>query len=91
MLAGEGAAVDIATTSGRVVFATFAALAKFDRELIRKRIGTDLAATRARDGRRRKFALAKAKARLALAATRSRDTSVIDLATDLGIKPFSLY
>ena len=51
-----------------------------------------LSAARAR-GRKggRKFALTKAQVRLAQAAMANRDTSVSDLARELGIKPTTLY
>ncbi len=92
VLTGQGAAIDTATASGRLVFAIFAALAEFERELIRERTRAGLAAARAR-GRKggRKFALTKTQVRLAVAAMKSRDASVTDLATELGIKPVTLY
>ena len=92
VLAGQGAAIDTATASGRLVFAIFAALAEFERELIRERTRAGLAAARVR-GRKggRKFALTKAQVRLAMAAMKSRDASVTDLAAELGIKPVTLY
>ena len=70
----------------------FGALAEFERELIRERTLAGLMAARAR-GRKggRKFALTKAQVRLAQAAMASRDTSVADLATELGVKPVTLY
>ena len=37
VLTGQGAAIDTATASGRLVFGIFAALAEFERELIRER------------------------------------------------------
>ena len=92
VLTGQGAVIDTATASGRLMFAIFAALAEFERELIRERTRAGLAAARAR-GRKggRKFALTKAQVRLAMAAMKSRDASVTDLAAELGIKPVTLY
>ena len=59
------------------LFGIFAALAEFERELIRERTVAGLKAARAR-GRKggRKFALTKAQVRLAQAAMAHRDTSV---------------
>ena len=92
VLAGQGAQIDTTTPTGKLIFGIFASLAEFERELIRERTMAGLAAARAR-GRKggRKFALTKAQVRLAQAAMASRDTSVTDLASELGVKPVTLY
>ena len=74
------------------MFGIFAALAEFERELIRERTVAGLKAARAR-GRKggRKFGLSKAQVRLAQAAMASRDTSVAELCRKLGVGRVTLY
>ena len=85
VLAGQGASIDTTTASGKLVFALFAALAEFERELIRERTLAGLASARAR-GRKggRPHALSKAQVRLAQAAMEQRDTKVSELCLELG-------
>ena len=92
VLAGQDVQIDTTTAAGRLVFGIFAALAEFERELIRERTLAGLKAARAR-GRKggRKFALSKAQVRLAQAAMAHRDTSVSVLCRVLGISPVTLY
>lgn len=74
VLAGQGADIDNTTTaSGKLVFGIFAALAEFERELIRERTKAGLASGR-KGGRR--FALTKAQVRLAQAAMGNKETRV---------------
>ena len=51
VLAGEGASIDTTTANGRLIFAIFAGLAEFERELIVERTRAGLESARAR-GRR---------------------------------------
>ncbi|MCE3589950.1 recombinase family protein, partial [Escherichia coli] len=48
VLAGEGASIDTTTANGRLIFAIFAGLAEFERELIVERTRAGLASARAR-------------------------------------------
>jgi DNA invertase Pin-like site-specific DNA recombinase len=86
VLTGQGANIDTTTASGRLVFGIFAALAEFERELIRERTIAGLQSARAR-GRNggRPYTMTPAKLRLAQAAMAKRDTRVGDLCKELGI------
>ena len=92
VLAGQGANIDTTTPGGRLVFGIFAALAEFERELIRERTLAGLASARAR-GRKggRPFTMTPAKLRTAQAAMAKRDTRVGDLCAELGITRQTLY
>ena len=92
VLSGQGAEMDTTTASGKLVFGIFAALAEFERELIRERTIAGLAAARAR-GRKggRRFALTKAQVRLAQAAMGKKETQVRELCEELGVTRVTLY
>lgn len=92
VLAGEGASIDTTTANGRLIFAIFAGLAEFERELIIERTKAGLASARAR-GRHggRPFKMTPAKLRLACASMGKPETSVRDLCEELGITRQTLY
>jgi DNA invertase Pin-like site-specific DNA recombinase len=92
VLSGQGADIDTTTPAGKMVFGIFAALAEFERELIRERTVAGIQAARAR-GRMggRKFNLTKTQVRLAEAAMKNRDTSVAELCKELNITRATLY
>ena len=50
VLTGQGAQIDTTTAAGRLVFSIFAALAEFERELIRERTLAGLRAARSMTG-----------------------------------------
>ena len=92
VLAGAGAEIDTTTANGRLVFAIFAALAEFERELIAERTRAGLAAARARGrlgGRPRKMDVETL--RLAMHAMADRETIAQDLAKRLGMTTTTLY
>jgi len=92
VLTGQRANIDTTTPSGRLVFGIFAALAEFERELIRERTIAGLSSARAR-GRNggRPYTMTPAKLRLAQAAMTDRDTKVGDLCKELGVTRQTLY
>ena len=92
VLSGQGANIDTTTAGGRLIFGIFAALAEFERELIRERTIAGLLSARAR-GRNggRPYTMTPAKLRLAQAAMAKRDTKVGDLCKELGVTRQTLY
>ena len=92
VLTGHGADINTTTPGGKLIFGVFAALAEFERELIRERTVAGLAAARSR-GRKggRKYELSKSAVRLAQAAMANRDTSVSELCKELGVTRTTLY
>jgi DNA invertase Pin-like site-specific DNA recombinase len=92
VLTGQGANIDTTTSSGKLIFGIFAALAEFEGDLIRERTMAGLAAARAR-GRHggRKFELTKNQIRLAQSAMTNRDTHVAQLCEELDISRATLY
>lgn len=88
----QGAPIDTTTSQGKLMFAMFAALAEFERDLIRERVMAGLAAARAR-GRKggRISTMTPSMIRRAQAAMAKRDTSVQALCEELGISRTTLY
>ena len=92
VLASNGAEIDTTTANGRLVFGIFAALAEFERELIRERTQAGLAAARARGrkgGRPRKMDIHTLK--MAMAAMSDRNSVANEVAKRLGITTTTLY
>lgn len=92
VLSGQGANIDTGTASGRLVFGIFAALAEFERELIRERTiaGLDAARARGKVGGR-KAVLTKSQVRMTQDAMKNRETSVSELCKELGVSRQTLY
>lgn len=88
----SGAEIDTTTANGRLVFGIFAALAEFERELIRERTQAGLAAARARGrngGRPRKMDAHTIK--MAMAAMSDRNSVAHQVAKRLNITTTTLY
>lgn len=87
-----GAPIDTSTKEGKLMFAIFAGLAEFERDLIVERTKAGLAAARAR-GRNggRPAKMTRAKVLRAKAAMADRDTDVSALAGELGVTRQTLY
>lgn len=92
VLTGAGDIIDTTDSKGKFIFAIFAALAEYEREIIRERTiaGIKSARTRGRNGGRN-FALNKTKVKMASAAMSKRETCVKDLCEELGVSRATLY
>ena len=92
VLSGAGAEIDTTTANGRLVFGIFAALAEFERELIRERTQAGLIAARARGrkgGRPRKMDAQRLQ--MAMTAMSDRNAVSHEVAKRLGITTTTLY
>jgi DNA invertase Pin-like site-specific DNA recombinase len=85
-------AIDTTTPGGKLVFHVFAALAEFERDLIRERTAAGLAAARAR-GRQggRPSVMTAHKVRVAGEMYASGEYTVAAIATTLGVSRASIY
>ena len=92
VLTGHGAAIDTTTAAGKLVFGIFAALAEFEREMIKERTLAGMASARAR-GRKggRPYKMTQAKLRLAMASLGQLETKIGPLCKELGISKQTLY
>lgn len=92
VLTGHGAAIDTTTAAGKLVFGIFAALAEFEREMIKERTIAGIASARAR-GRKggRPYKMTPAKLRLAMASLGQVETKIGPLCKELGITKQTLY
>jgi len=84
--------IETSSAAGRLVFHVFAALAEFERNLIRERTKAGLAAARAR-GRKggRKPSLDSQQIREIRALLRDPDIKVVDVASRYGVSRTTLY
>jgi DNA invertase Pin-like site-specific DNA recombinase len=84
--------IDTTTSGGRLVFHIFAALAEFERSIIRERTLAGLAAARARGARPgRKPALDAKDIAAAKALLAKPEITVTEVARRLGVSPSTLY
>lgn len=84
--------IDTTTAQGKLIFHIFAALAEFERDLIRERTKSGLAAARAR-GRKggRKPSLSPKKVQVARQMYAQGDSTVAEIAKVLGVSRATIY
>ncbi len=84
--------IDTTTPTGRLIFHVFAAVAEFERDLIRERTSAGLAAARAR-GRMggRKPSLTPKKVKVARRMYEDGDSTVAEIAKVLGVSRATIY
>lgn len=92
VITGSGAEIDTTTANGRLVFGIFAALAEYERELIRERTLAGLSAARAR-GRKggRPAKMDKNTLKMAMAAMSDKTSIASEVAKKLGMTTTTLY
>ncbi|MGN8119151.1 recombinase family protein [Labrys sp. 22185] len=92
VLSGLGTAMDTTAPTGRFVFAIVAAIAEYERSLIRERTLAGLEAARARGrlGGRPK-GMTAAKLRMAAAALSNPQTKIQDICSQFGVSKATLY
>lgn len=83
--------IDITTPSGKLVFHLMAALAEFERALIRERTNAGLAAARGNVGGHPRKLQSNAKVALARQLFSSKEHSIPELCSVLGISRATLY
>ena len=92
VLAGQGAQIDTTAAAGRLVLGIFAALAEFERELIRERTLAGLKAARARGRKGRQEVRAVESPGAAGPGRHGAPRHVgSELCRELGIRPVTLY
>lgn len=92
ILSGQGANIDLTTSSGRMFFGLFATFAEFERDMIIERTMAGLKAARAR-GRQggRPPKMSKAKLTIIMEQMSNRNTSPSELAKSLDICEGTIY
>ena len=92
VIMGQGADIDTTTAMGKLVFGFFAALAEYERELIRERTIAGMKAARARGKMGgRPWKLTKNQVKLIQVAMQDKETNVSELCRELSITRQTLY